>query len=353
MKREQIRLQKRAEAQWRTQTALLRLMCIVSIGRTLLTRILPLCGSASWWMSIVCLLPGVVLYFASVCLMRRRHVTSLQDLGRTCFGQGGAWLVCLLLTVLLLVDGTASMTALVTFFTQGIGARGTQFMLALVTSGVMLLCLRQEGLSRGVFLLRHMLGACGILAAVNALLDARWDNLLPLLGESTPALWQALSAGWSLAWPLMVLLTCPHPQGMRYGRMAWPVLVSGPVLMLVICLAIPPEIIMLRQGLATHLVLPTLFLHPAVRTLVQCLLMMTLFLSVTGCAQLAARFAMSPMSSGCKAVPYGLILLMTLTQLLDVNQLWQFFEAISSWLLAPLMLLMALLALSGGKERSG
>lgn len=352
MKQEQIRLQQRIEAQWRTQTALLRLVCIVSIGRTLLTRILPLCESAAWWMSIVCMVPGITLYGAYIYLMKRRQVTSLQDLGRKCLGQGGAWSVCLVLGILLMFDGTTSMTALVTFFTQGIGAHGTQFMLALVTSGVMLLCLRKEGLSRGVYLLRRVLGVCGILAAVNALLDARWDSLLPVFGESVPVLWQAFAAGWSLAWPMLILLTCPHPQGMRYGRMVLPVIFSAPVLMLVICLVIPPEIIMAQQGLAIRLVLPTLFLHPAVRTLVQCLLMMTLFLSVTGCAQLTARFVIAPMHTEGKKVPYGLIIVMTMTQLLDVNRLWQALESISSWFLVPWGLLFMVLGWTGRKERN-
>ena len=40
---------------------LLRLMCAVSVWRTLMTRVLPLAGCASWWAGLVCLLPGLIV----------------------------------------------------------------------------------------------------------------------------------------------------------------------------------------------------------------------------------------------------------------------------------------------------
>ena len=94
----------------------------------------------------------------------------------------------LTLTLPLLLDGIASLTALITFFTEGIGARGSQFTLTLLTASVMLIALNRDGLPRGIYLLRHVLLVAAAIIAINALLDAHPDGIVPLLGEGVPPL---------------------------------------------------------------------------------------------------------------------------------------------------------------------
>ena len=96
----------------------------------------------------------------------------------------------------------------------------------------------------------------------------------------------------------------------------------------------------------TELALPTLFLQPAVRTLAQCLLMMSLFLSIAGSAQLAARFLTSSCQKPKKRVPYALIGLLTLTQLFDISRLWRVLTAFTAWSLAPGVLLLLVLTIA-------
>ena len=53
------RIQKRRAGQRQTQNALIGLLSAVSMTRIGLTQLLPLCGSAAWWLSAACMLPGL------------------------------------------------------------------------------------------------------------------------------------------------------------------------------------------------------------------------------------------------------------------------------------------------------
>ena len=137
-----------------------------------LTQLQPLGGSAAWWLSAACMLPGLCVYGALRLLLRRTHTRTLTDCARKLLGNFGGILIMLALTLPLLLDGIASLTALITFFTEGIGARGSQFTLTLLTASVMLIALNRDGLPRGVYLLRHVLLVAATTIAINALLDA-------------------------------------------------------------------------------------------------------------------------------------------------------------------------------------
>ena len=56
------RIQKRRAGQRQTQNALIGLLSAVSMTRIGLTQLLPLCGSAAWWLSAACMLPGLCVY---------------------------------------------------------------------------------------------------------------------------------------------------------------------------------------------------------------------------------------------------------------------------------------------------
>ena len=303
------RIQKRRAGQRQTQNALIGLLSAVSMTRIGLTQLLPLCGSAAWWLSAACMLPGLCVYGALRLLLRRTHTRTLTDCARKLLGNFGGILIMLTLTLPLLLDGIASLTALITFFTEGIGARGSQFTLTLLTASVMLIALNRDGLPRGVYLLRHVLLVAAGIIAINALLDAHPDGIVPLLGEGVPPLKNGFRSAWGMSWVLLLLLEFPAEEGTR-------------------------------RTPAMFVALLPLFLQPAVRTLAQCLLMMTLFLSIAGSAQLAARFLTSSCQKPKKWVPYVLIGLLTLTQLLDISSLWRILTALTAWSLVPAFLLL-------------
>ena len=311
------RIQKRRAGQRQTQNALIGLLSAVSMTHIGLTQLLPLCGSAAWWLSAACMLPGLCVYGALRLLLRRTHTRTLTDCARKLLGNFGGILIMLALTLPLLLDGIASLTALITFFTEGIGARGSQFTLTLLTASVMLIAMNRDGLPRGIYLLRHVLLVAAAIIAINALLDAHPDGIVPLLGEGVPPLKNGFRSAWGMSWVLLLL-----------------------------SLAIPPELIVPGRSLASRLALPTLFLQPAVRTLAQCLLMMTLFLSIAGSAQLAARFLTSSCQKPKKWVPYALIGLLTLTQLFDISRLWRVLTAFTAWSLVPGVLLLLVLTIA-------
>ena len=54
------RIQKRRAGQRQTQNALIGLLSAVSMTRIGLTQLLPLCGSAAWWLSAACMLKSTL-----------------------------------------------------------------------------------------------------------------------------------------------------------------------------------------------------------------------------------------------------------------------------------------------------
>ena len=53
------RLASRMAGENRARVMLLRILCAVSVWRTAMTRVLPLCGGSAWWVTLICLLPGL------------------------------------------------------------------------------------------------------------------------------------------------------------------------------------------------------------------------------------------------------------------------------------------------------
>lgn len=336
------RVMLRHQGERRTVQCLIRLVAVVSMIRTLLTRVVPLAGAASWWMSVVCLLPGLAVYGLLVLLLRLTRSAVLTDALRFVFGRFGAWLAAVVFGALLLLDGASSMTALVTLFTEGIGTEGTQFTLALLTGAVLAFCLHQDGLPRGVFFLRWlMLGALAVIA-LDWLSMARLDGLFPVLGDGVPSLVLALEAGVSLAWPLMLLLTAePVREGVRF-RPVLPVLLLCFGVVLLTCLSLPHELLVTHHDLSGSLLEMTQHLRPAVRMLAICLLLLTLFLTLGSTAHLISGALAAPVGRGHAWLPFAVVALLVLSQLADIRGLWAVLCACEPWLLCPLAALAAL-----------
>lgn len=330
------RREMRLEGERRARRSMIRLVAVSSILRTALTQLLPLAGSAGWWVIPACLLPGLAVYALLNWAMKRTNMVVLADCLRALMGRAGGVIVSAVLAVLLLVDGAASMTALITFFTEGIGTEGTQITLSLLTAGVLLCCLNREGLPRGIYLLRWVMLPAAAIMAADGLLKARLDHIFPLLGEGSDTLWTVLRAGASLGWPLTLLLTAEPVKEGRRLRDALPVVALCVAVAAVICLSLPHEQLTSRHDLSGSLLEITLHLQPAVRTLGQCLVMLVLFLSVGASSHLVTDAVAAPLGRAPRWLPYGVLILLALSQCLEVRALWRWLCVAQMWLLVPL-----------------
>lgn len=332
----------RLDGELRAQGTLIRLLCGMSIWRTAMTRVLPLCGSAAWWVSLLCLLPGFGVAALLRLVMRFTRTATLAEAVRACLGKAGIVAASAMLTALLLIEGVSGMTALVTLFTQGIGTRGTQLTLAVLTGAILLFSLHREGLARAAQFLRWGMAAAAVLVAAYLACDARLDHLFPLYGDGRSSVWPALQAGLSLSWPVALLLTVePSGRGRRLTGGVLPAFcaVGG---LLLLTLVVPHEVMTQSSGLAESLLLPVRFAPNAVRVIAQSLMMLVFFLSIGASGQLGASSVCLPLRRSPEWLPYVLVAALILTQAADVSVLWAALEIIVPWLLAPLLALAVL-----------
>lgn len=332
----QQRLAARQEGERRAGVSLVQIICAMSILRTALTRIVPLAGSASWWVTLLCLLPGLAVCLLGTLGCRMAGAGTLAELARRCFGQAGAWLLCGLLGSVVLLDGAAGMTALVTLFTEGVGARGTQLTLSLLTGGAILCGLHREGLPRGAHLLRWALLAGALAVAAVQLMQLRAERLLPLAGDGAYTVGQALRAGISLGWPLLLLLTIPQGEGRTRLGGAIPVLVGTAAVLLLLCMSLPHERLAGPRDLAGSLLLPVLYASSGTRLLFCCVLLLGFFLAIAGAVQLSADMLCAPLSHRPRWLPFVVLAAVVGAQAMDVPALWRILGAASPWLLLPL-----------------
>ena len=336
----QQRIQARQLGERQARMSLVQLLCAISILRTALTRIVPAAGGAAWWTALVALLPGVAVFLLAVLAMRLTHTATLMELVRRCLGRTGVWLMSATLAGALLADGASTLTALLTLFTQGLGTRGTQTTLALLTGGALCLCLNREGLARGVVLLRWVLLMGAAVVAALLLPALRTDHFFPLQGGGMATVGEALRAGASLSWPLLLLLTLPRGKAPRLAS-ACPVVLGVLAALLLICLSIPGGLLGGASTLAESLMLPARYLPPALRLLVYCLLMLGFFLAVAADVQLGTEALGVPLGRVPRWLPWVGLTLLVAVQMLEVQCLWDALTALSPWLLLPLAALTA------------
>ena len=177
---QQQRIAQRENARRLTLQSQWRLILCVSILRTAVTQVLPLCGAAGWWVTLICLAPALLLYALGRLALRKAGASTLTECVRRL--PGGCVLLHGMIVLALLVEGGANMTALITLFTHGIGARGTQTTLAAVALGMLILCLKGEGVQRGIYLIRWPTLALLLLSCAGLLDLAETDHVWPVLG---------------------------------------------------------------------------------------------------------------------------------------------------------------------------
>lgn len=321
------RAEMRRIGQHRCQRSRWRFIACVTMARTTLTRVIPLAGSAGWWVALVCLLPGLALYGLGCWGLKRR--------GKECLPVTP--ILGILTAVALLADGASSMTALATLFTEGVGTPGTQFTLALVAAGMLLFALKRDGLPRGVFLLRW--GFVGVLALV--LLGyascARMDHLFPALGGGWSGIRAGIRAGLGMVWPLLLALMEP-PVGRRSMVDALPPMLLIIALGLCLCLAIPHEVLMTSQSLGDALVQTVSHLSPFVQLMGICLWMGGLFLSLGNVCSLGADYLLAPWGRELSWLAGVMVLALAGTQTLEIRPLNQVMSVMEPILLVVLAL---------------
>lgn len=334
-------LKARLEGENRARLTLLRLLCAVSLWRTAMTRILPLCGAAAWWVTLLCLLPGLLVASLLRLTMHLTRTATLTEAFRVCLGRGGAMLAALALALLLAAESVMSITALITLFTEGLGTRGTQLTLAALTGGALLVSLHREGLARAAFLLRWLIAGAAVLLAFALARDAKLTCLFPVWGDGEASVLAAVKAGVSLAWPMALLLTAEAPD---QGRLRSAVLpgFSAVAAVLLLTLTIPHELLVRQEGLAALLQLPTRYAPNALRVLAMCLMILTMFLAIGAAVQTTARVLCAPWKNSPRWLPGVLLAGAFLTQGMETNRLWAGLSAVGPWLLLPLALLAAI-----------
>ncbi|MBE5803299.1 MAG: hypothetical protein E7316_02175 [Clostridiales bacterium] len=301
-----------------------RLLACVSILRTAVTRVLPLAGSAGWWVTMVCLLPGAILY-SMACWGLKRSGRAMLSGGTVCFFASAA----------LLIDGVSSMTALITLFTEGVGTQGTQLTLAAVAAGMLLFSLRREGLARGVYFLRLPLLALLALVAGGYLVKAELDHLFPVLGSGVPGVWAALRAGVGMGWVFLLPLL-EQPVAARRISETWPPALLCVGALLCLNLVIPHEQLTLGATLGDTIVQTVAHLGPMLRLVCVCLWMGTLFLALGSACSLSAAYILAPTGRSCVWLPGVFAVGLAATQALPLRSLWQTLGAVEPWLLAAL-----------------
>lgn len=320
----------------RAALSMRQLLCAVFIWRAAVTRILPLCGNASWWVCLVCLLPGILTAVGFRIVMALTGASTVTEAVRTVLGRVGAALFSWVLAALLLVEAASTLTALLTVFTQGVGTKGTQFTLALLTGVVLLFCLHREGLPRGIYLLRWVMIALLLLLAGYALGDAQVDNIFPLSGDDTLSLAAAWKARMSLAWPVILILTVPCEQKRGFPCIGVvPIAIAVGMLLLTV-LTIPQEMLQAQTGLADLLLLPIRYMPNALRVTGLCLLMLSFFLSVGASVQLATTYMLAPSGGSVGWLPHAVLVVLVSSQALDIPQLWALLGTVEPWLILPL-----------------
>lgn len=313
-----------------------QLLCVVFVWRAAMTRILPLCGPSAWWLSLACLLPGILVAVGFRAVMALTGASTVTEAVRAALGPIGVAVFSWILSLLLLVEAASTLTALLKVFTQGVGTRGTQFTLALLTGAVLLFCLHREGLPRAVYLIRWVMIALLVVLAGYAFAHVQLDNLFPLYSEDKETMVSSFRTGLSIAWPVVLMLTVPSDKKRGFQGSAVAPLALAMGLLLLTVLMLPQKLFLPETGLADLLLMPIRYMPNVLRIAGLCLLMLSFFLSMAASAQLATIHLLAPVGCTVAWLPYAVLAGLVVTQAMDIPQLLALLGAVEPWLLLPL-----------------
>ena len=272
-------------------------------------------GSAGWWLTALCALPGFAVYGLMRFALRAAGVKSVPALAAKCFGFKGMRMMNAVPAAALAVEGAASLTALTTVFTDGAMTAVSAWMFALSAAAVLCLCTGRDGLVHGN-------GA------------SSWMGVL--------------RAHRSMAWPVLLLLWEEPPEG-SVRRVLLPVCLTV-AFAAVLCLMLPHEALIRPRTMAESMLLPGATLHPVSRMLLMCLWTAGLALSALIAAVRTADLLMlRPLPE--RWLPCALLIAFAALQLLDGGMLHGVIFALEGWLLVPCAALAAVLPIYARRRR--
>lgn len=336
------RTQERIGAEQCCRRSMLRFLAGCSMLRSALTLVVPVAGSASWWMSAVLIVPGALLCLVLAWLMRRAGVSSLTDLAGRTLGKAGCRMISVALGAALMLDGAVTLTAFVSLLIDVIGALGTPFVMAAITCGVMLPCLRGDGLPRAIRLILPMLLLGEIAVLIDLLGKAHTDGLFPLMGGGVAELWTVPERCAGLSWPLLLLADEPDVRSNRCVLMnvALPSGISLGLILL-LNLSVPHEVLHSYTRLADTMGHLCVWLGQGVRTLSLVLAMQAFFLLLASETREAALLLSASGNREAAWLPAILAAGLALTQLIPSADLMRVLPSVHAWLLLPFAALTA------------
>lgn len=337
----------RLQAERHTRRSMLRLLACTSMLRSVFTVILPVCGTASWWAVPCLLLPGYIVALLLNLMMNRCHTKTLQQMFSHLMGRNAARCLSVFLSLAVIIDALLSLRTLTSLFTEVIGTDGTHFTLAVITCGMVTLCLHHDGLPRGIHLLRWPILLILTILCIDWLKQTSTDHFSPLLGDGIPAVQDALHAGLSMSWSIPLLLTEPpvNEKSSHAAELLWPIgFVSGFTILIIA--AFPHTILTAATGTSQALMTPWLLLHGSNRTLGICLLMLTLFLLLAAEVRSTANLIEAGLEKPTYWLPYGLTGFLSLGNAVRAHSFWQALQSIQRFLLIPFVIVVILCASS-------
>ena len=342
-----MRRQARENAEKQLRLALYRMLATVVMLRHA-CGIVAVSGSAGWWLTALCALPGFAVYGLMRFALRAAGVKSVPALAAKCFGFKGMRMMNAVPAAVLAVEGAASLTALTTVFTDGAMTAVSAWMFALSAAAVLCLCTGRDGLVHGTGLLRWVLGAFTAAVLTNMLLQAQADHLFPLGGNGASSWIGVLRTHRSMAWPVLLLLWEEPPEGSG-RRVLLPVTLTV-AFAAVLCLMLPHEALIQPRTMAESMLLPGAALHPVNRMLLMCLWTAGLALSALIAAVRTADLLMlRPLPE--RWLPCALLIAFAALQLLDGGMLHGVIFALEGWLLVPFAALAAVLPIYARRRR--
>lgn len=329
----------------RCRQSLIRLVCVTSMLRTAVTRVIPLAGSAGWWVVPLCSIPGLALYLSFALILRATGTQTIPSCAEKLIGRTGQVFAIGLAAFLLLTEALVCAGMLTRIFTEGFGVEGTRLSITVIAMAPMLVCLDEAGLSRAVCLLQGLMVVTLALAALNWLEAGRGRGFFPLLGDESASVSASFRIGFSLAWPLCLLLYADpieSAERLRWKEAVTPLLICLGIIALFVQ-AVPNDLLRARSTVVSALLTMTAYLHAPVRMAMYILLMTSLFLSVAGTVTMASSHFACCCRKPWPRLACFLTAAVFIVQLSDAGVLTDSFARVLSMRLWPLTLFAAVL----------
>lgn len=295
---------------------MLRLIATFSLMRTSITEVLPTVGSASWWITPLLIVPGLIVYLTSRSSMRKAKTSSCHDWMLKSMGQAGGCITAAAFTLLVLSDSVLSLNVLTSFFSNIIGVAGTPFEIALVTCIAVMLCLDRKGLPRAISLLRWGMCCAGIVIIINEFDLLSVGSLYPIMGDGALQPNQILLLSGKMSWPILVMLLDEQTEVPKKK-------VVYDLSMLLVCgcwvllmnLIVPHEIWMSSNAFADTLMHLRVWFHQGIRTIASTLVIQAWFLLFASEICVCVAQASSLFRQEIRWLPYVIVICCAFTQL--------------------------------------